>query len=56
MFFVIYISSYIHYWSSYIDDIIKEALSEIACSTRVSQEDEEEHHEENCFDMFDSLC
>ena len=37
----------------HIDGIIKETLSEIASSSKVSQKDEEEHHEENCFDMFD---
>ena len=56
MIFAIYISSYLKYCSSYIDGIIKETLLEIACSTIVSQEDEEEKHEENCFDMFEWLC
>ena len=37
----------------HIDGIIKETLSEIASSSKVSQKDEEEHHEDNCFDMFD---
>ena len=37
----------------HIDSIIKETLSEIASSSKVSQKDEEEHHEENCFEMFD---
>ena len=39
----------------HIDSIIKETMSEIAWSSKVSQEDDEEHHEENCFDMFDWL-
>ena len=37
----------------HIDGIIKDTLSEIACSSKVSHEDEDEHHKENCFDMFD---
>ena len=38
---------------SHIDSVINETLSEIKCSSKVSQKDEVEHHEENCFDMFD---
>ena len=37
----------------HIDGIIKETLSEIACSSKLSQKEEKEHHEENCFDMCD---
>ena len=37
----------------HIDGIIKEILSEIACSSKVSQEDGEKHHDEKSFDMFD---
>ena len=33
------------------DGIMKEKLSEFACSSKVSQKSEEEHHGENCFDM-----
>ena len=39
--------------ASHIDGIIKETLSEFACSSKVSQENEEEQHEDNCFDIFD---
>ena len=54
--FAIYTSSYLQYCSSYIDGIIKKTLLETACSTIVSQEDEEEKHEKNCFNMFEWLC
>ena len=37
----------------HIDGIIKETLSEVACSSKLSQEDEEKHHEDNYFYMFD---
>ena len=36
--------------------MIKETLSEIAYNSKVSQEDEKEQLEENCFYMFDWLC
>lgn len=42
--------------TTHIDGIMKETLLEIACSSKISQEDEEEYHEENCFNVFDWLC